>query len=294
MKKALVWILIFAWIFQTMPLPVRGEETQPKPKSYVAVMDFEVAGYLTSDIGRTVSDKIRETLLNTGEYFLVDRSIIEIIIKEQKFSQTGLCDQSCAIQVGRIASAQFIVTGRVAKMSPEECRITAQLTDTETTNIVKTASESYPCSPPEMLSAAETVALVLAGITVEQGTMVISAKPKSTVIFVDGNRKGKVPVSIKTKAGSHKVIATATGYMMQEKKITLAPDESKPVSFNLKKKWYNTWWFYTVGGAVLAGGITAAVIAASSGGGGGGGGGDGTNPTPSPTTGTLSITATGP
>jgi len=284
MRKNLVWLLIFSWILQSTPLPSQGETVTPEKKPYLAVMDFEIAGELSKDTGRTVSDKIRETLHGTNKYILVDRGNIEIIMKELAFSQTALCDQSCAVQVGRLASAQFIITGRVVQMAPNECRVTAQLTDTESTNIVNTSSESCPCSAEGIISAAETVALKLAEVPLARGTMVIQATPKSTVIFIDGNRQGKTPLNIKVPAGTHKVMAAAPGYILQEKEITIAPEQNMPVQFNLKKKWYSTWWFYTVVGTVAVGGV-AAVVAGASGGGGGGGGG-GTTPTK---TGSISL-----
>ena len=80
MKKVLVWALAFAWVWQTIPLPVRGQTAKPKRRPYVAVMDFEVGAGIQKGLGRAVGDKVRQGILSTRKYVIIDRANIQMIM----------------------------------------------------------------------------------------------------------------------------------------------------------------------------------------------------------------------
>ncbi len=273
MKKVFVWVLAFAWTLQTVPLPVWGQTGgTPKRKEYVAILDFEVEGEIMKGLHRAVADKVREALLSTRKYIIVDRGNIRIIMDELAFGQTGHCDESCAVEVGRALSAHLIITGRITRLGPNECQVSGQMTDVERTDVVRSASESCSCEATDIIAAAETIGLALAGVEAKRGTLVINATPKTSIVYVDGAKKGNTPVSVKVKPGRHKIMVAARGYAMQERQITVAPGATMPMNFRLKeekKKWYQTWWFYTIVGVAVAGGVAAGVSGGSGGGGGG-------------------------
>ena len=299
MKKTLSIVLTIFLLIQTTPLPVKAETgAEPPPKKqYLAVMDFEAGEGVKKDIGRIVGDKVRETILATKKYIIIDRANIEIIMEELKFGQTAICDQTCAVQVGRALSAHLIITGRVSKLSAESCQVSGQMTDVERTDVVQNASEKCGCGAEETLVAAEAVALALVGIG-KPGTVIIQTTPVPASVYVDGDRKGVTPLNIKLRPGSHKIMVAAKKYEMQERVITVVPETTQSLNFSLKKekkKWYASWWFYTIVGVVAAGGIAAAAAGgASSGGGGGGGGGSsgggGGGGGGTPTTGSVPVT----
>jgi len=275
-RKIFIWTLIFAWIYQSIPVfPVRAEEAAPQARPYVAVMDFEAESGLPAGINRIISDKIRESLLSTAKYILIDRANVDVIMKELAFAQTGVCDQTCAVEIGRALSAHFIVTGRVSQLGPNQCQVSGQMTDVARTDIVRSASERCDCEAMEILNAAEYVALSLAGVEAKPGTVVIQAIPTVAIVYVDGEKKGNTPINVKVKPGSHKIMVAARGFQMSEKILSITPGATVSVSFALKKekrKWYESWWFLGAVGLAAAGGVAAAVSGSTSGGGGGGGG----------------------
>ena len=275
MKRGLSVLLVFSWIIQTTPLPLKAETATetPEKKQYIAVMDFEAGEGMEKDIGRLVGDKVRETILSIRKYIVIDRANVQIIMSELAFAQTGLCDESCAVQVGRALSAHLIITGRVNKLGAESCQVSGQLTDVERTDVVQTASEKCGCGAEDVLAASEAIALSLMGIEAKMGTLVIQTTPVTASVFVDGDKKGVTPINVRVKPGSHKIMVAAKRYEMQERVITMAPGITQSLNFSLKKekrKWYTTWWFYTIVGVAITGGITAAVVASANRGNGGG------------------------
>ena len=84
-------------------------------KMRIAVMNFEAKG-VSRSIANNVSELIRGEMINTGKYIVIERSQMDQIIKEQGLQQTGCSDVSCAVEVGKILSAQKILVGSVMKI----------------------------------------------------------------------------------------------------------------------------------------------------------------------------------
>jgi len=68
-------------------------------------------------IGETVSSSIRSALLNDPEIMefvnIIDRQQIDQIIKEQKFSQSGLVDSQTSIEIGKLLGVHQIISGEI-------------------------------------------------------------------------------------------------------------------------------------------------------------------------------------
>ena len=54
-------------------------------------------------------------LVNSGTFQVVERSRMDVIAREQRMAQHGLTDRRGAPQSGRLAGAQYIITGAVTK-----------------------------------------------------------------------------------------------------------------------------------------------------------------------------------
>lgn len=290
MRSSISLVVLLAFFFSSIPLPISAQQNTPlntAAKPFTAVLDLVISGDdLPKGIGATLADKIREVMAGTGKYRMINRGDIEVIMTEIGRSQSGLCDQSCEIEVGRQLSAKFMVTGRVSKLGAKDCKVFAQLTDVETGEILKTASDTSACDGKALEGAAENVAMDIAGIPRQPGKLLIQSNPQGAAIFVDGEKRGLAPLHVEVRPGSHKVTAFLKGYKVGEQNINVPPNVSMDINFSMvkeKKKFYQTWWFYTVVGAVVIGGVAAAA------GMGGRGGGGAASTAPAPTTGSVIV-----
>lgn len=57
-----------------------------------------------------LSDYAGMALLRTGQFSLVDRSVIDQLLQEQEFSYSGVVDQATAVQLGRLLGAEAVMT----------------------------------------------------------------------------------------------------------------------------------------------------------------------------------------
>ncbi|MBN1782339.1 hypothetical protein JW948_14490 [bacterium] len=104
---------------------------------HVAVGDFENRSdwvYLDS-WARNIPDYLQHELSRDPGIVLVERHQLQTILQEQTLGMTGLVDSSNAQEVGRLISAQYIVTGTVNR---EEgwLRIDAKIINTGTGKVI--------------------------------------------------------------------------------------------------------------------------------------------------------------
>lgn len=79
-------------------------------KLRVAVFDPSSSGTNVDDGTKiAVREIISSTFVNTGNYIIVERSLLTSIMKEQKFSNTDVVDESQATKLGKLAGANKVV-----------------------------------------------------------------------------------------------------------------------------------------------------------------------------------------
>lgn len=287
-------LLIFAWIFQLTPIPVSAEDTEPVEIQHLAVFPFKV-GNLPVEYGQSIPTIIQELIQESNKYKLVDLENIRLIMAEIARGQGGLCESDCERKAIELSRAEFILTGSANLLSATECQVAATISEVNTGNIVITKSENCPCTPEDIRAASHAIAYKLIDKPFANGTLVIQSMPTSSKIYLDGKKLAKTTTAtLDVKPGKHNItVKSNVNFHTGERSVYVGPQEPREVKISMEKKsWYETWWFWTIVGTTAAGGVAAVAASggdsgtSSSGGGGGGGGGG--------TTGTISISITGP
>jgi len=85
-------------------------------KMRLAIMDFKADG-VTKEEARRITELIRTEIINTGKFTVIERDQIDKILQEQGFQMTGCTDEGCAVQIGKLASANKIMIGTVMLVS---------------------------------------------------------------------------------------------------------------------------------------------------------------------------------
>ena len=101
----------------------------------VAVMDFKTVGDST-DLGEGAAEILRTTLMETGKYTVVERSMLKEALKEQKMSLSGAVDQTTAVGIGKILGAQLVAVGSVVKMSERSYTLNVRFIDVATGEVI--------------------------------------------------------------------------------------------------------------------------------------------------------------
>jgi hypothetical protein len=108
-------------------------------KELIAVLDLDMEGGSKVEASG-LTDRLREALLKSGQFTLVDRSNMDAVLDELALQQTGCTSQECAVQVGRILGVRKIIVGKVTKFSAELWQVSCLVLDVETSEPLRTES----------------------------------------------------------------------------------------------------------------------------------------------------------
>jgi TolB-like protein len=110
-------------------------------KKIIAVKDFEVIMGRNKEVAKYIQEDITTTLVNSGQFNVVERLKLESVLEELKLSQTGLIDPNSAKQVGKLLGADIILTGTLAATG-ETWNANLRVINTETGLIVRAINKT--------------------------------------------------------------------------------------------------------------------------------------------------------
>lgn len=108
-------------------------------KSTIAVIEFSDIDGKTTAFGKYLGEELITRLVRSKKFRVVERELLEKVLKEHKLNLSGLIDSASAIQLGRLLGVNAIVTGTVAELD-QSVKINARLIAAETGGIMTVAA----------------------------------------------------------------------------------------------------------------------------------------------------------
>jgi TolB-like protein len=136
MKKHLaILVLLFSF--------VSAQET-------IAVIEFEGLG-ISQIEAKALTNRLRDELVKTGKYTVIERGRMEEILKEQAFHQIGCTSDECAVEVGELLSVRQILIGSISKVGTV-FSVSARIVDVESGEIVNTEIDDFKGDISDLLT----------------------------------------------------------------------------------------------------------------------------------------------
>ena len=100
--------------------PAAAQDTAPAAKKRVAIHNFEYGTVQrwwegNWDVGKGVSDLIVTQLVKDGTYSVVERKLLDDILKEQEFSNSERADPKTAARIGKVLGVNAIIVGSITR-----------------------------------------------------------------------------------------------------------------------------------------------------------------------------------
>ena len=112
------------------------EALQLKARHKVTLLPFDSKGEVT-DVGMLFQDQLINAFVQQNRFRVVERNLLDLILQEQKLSQSQLVDRGTALKIGQLVAAQSIVAGSIV-ISRNGVEIISRIIDTETSEIMAT------------------------------------------------------------------------------------------------------------------------------------------------------------
>lgn len=144
-----------------------SSDSQPLPETEkletVAIQNLEARG-ISENEAATLTDVLRNNIMNTGKYQVMERNEMESILKEQAFQQSGACsDEACIVEMGQVLGIEKIIAGSIGRVG-KAYSINIRIISVQTGKITNSVSHNYT-GPIENLLTSEmnVVANMLVG-----------------------------------------------------------------------------------------------------------------------------------
>ena len=128
--KKILWLGLL-----TIAVLARPLHAQEENKQRVAVFDPSAVG-VDEGTRIIVREMISSVFVNTGKFSIVERSLLDQIMKEQAFSNTDAVDESQATQLGKLAGAHKVVLSVVTQAGARNM-LSVKVIDVQTATVEK-------------------------------------------------------------------------------------------------------------------------------------------------------------
>lgn len=115
------------------------------PKKTIAVMDFSLLGIDNNTMNKFAMEDMTTKLVQSGQYLVVERTKLNAILEEHKLADSGLLDEKSSSQLGKLVSADIILTGTFSKRGSNWI-VNLRLVDVKTGIILAAINETISSS----------------------------------------------------------------------------------------------------------------------------------------------------
>lgn len=134
----LSWHEAHAAITHKLVASYRGDRAKPLR---IAVVDFTTSSGGLCELGSPLAEAVGNDLFVRNEFELIERRLLDKVLKEQGINRSQLSDPETAARMGRLVGVGGLVTGTVTKAGGE-LNVNARLVNVETAKIMAVAAVS--------------------------------------------------------------------------------------------------------------------------------------------------------
>ena len=155
MKNKLIFFCLFVMTWFSL--------LSQNDKLRIAIFDPTSSGAgVEEGIAVAVREIISSTFVNTGKYTIVERSLLEKVMNEQMFSNSGAVDDSQASEIGRLAGASKIVLS-VITLAGQRYMLSIKMVDVNTASVERQKTQIV--APNQIFDIVEPLTYELLGET---------------------------------------------------------------------------------------------------------------------------------
>ena len=108
-------------------------------KTKIAIMEFPDLQGNVSELGRFIPEELTTRLFMTRRFEVVERQLLNQVLREQDLGSSGIIDAASAAEIGRMLGVEAIVSGTITDLT-YAIRINARVIATETAGIFGVSS----------------------------------------------------------------------------------------------------------------------------------------------------------
>lgn len=228
----------FILLLATVPLAM-GDDLSTAGKTTITFLGFEAKDIPESG-NDILSDLVRDELIKSQKYTVLDRQNKKALLEEMNFQSTGITEEKTAVSLGKMLGVEKIITGTIGELG-KLYLITLKMIDVESGTIEKIETEEFTGSMENLRRPVRIVVqklLDIEGIEVDRGTFInVTSDPAGVNIYIDGLFEGSSPAKVKVPGeGEYHVKLYSPEYEEWHQKINVKDNSTFFVNAKLLKK----------------------------------------------------------
>ena len=120
-------------------------------REYIAIIDFEGISVSEAD-AKALTQRLTSEMIKLEVYQVLERSEMKRLLDEQKFQYSGCVDLKCAVELGRMLGAKYMIVGSISKVG-NTYSISTRIVNVETGSILHTTTYDYKGEIDELLTS---------------------------------------------------------------------------------------------------------------------------------------------
>jgi len=231
---------------------------------FIFAQNGELAVSILDFTGEDVEDKVlracyqqlETSLIESNRFKVIEKGQREELLKEQEFQSSGICDEACAVEIGQLVGAEYLMLGEIIGFA-DLFQVNIKIVNIEKGDVAEKVTDQISGGMRELLNgmeeaSREIVRRIASGSAPQQvmqqtgfpatvqktyGSVDISTDPKGANIFIDGVEVGVTPKIIPDlETGTHNLILNYPGYERLQKRIMVEDGKTTPISEYLVPK----------------------------------------------------------
>jgi len=210
-------------------------QSQTHSKLNVAVIDLQTQGGLSPQEAAVLTSRLRSNLVSTNVFNVLNRGLMDEILKEQGFQQSGCTTAECAVEIGKMLNMHQMITGSIGKLGSMYTLDIVQI-DVESSRIIRSLTRDYQGEIEGLIKLMGSLANELAGISTddkpepvvaapastEMGSINIRSTPSGAAFYIDGIKVGLTPFRLdELTAGTHQIKLSKPDYIDHSEEIVI-------------------------------------------------------------------------
>ena len=224
-------------------------------KFAVSILDF-TGEDVQDKVLRACYQQLETSLIESNRFTVIEKNKREELLEEQKFQSSGVCDEACAVEIGQLVGAEYLMLGEIIGFA-DLYQVNIKIINIEKGDVAEKVTDQISGGMGDLLNgmeeaSREIVRRIAAGSAPQQitqqtglptvvqksyGTIDVTTDPQGANILIDGLEVGVTPKTIPNlETGSHNLILNYPGYERLQKRIMVEDGKTIPISEYLVPK----------------------------------------------------------
>ena len=224
-------------------------------KFAVSILDF-TGEDVQDKVLRACYQQLETSLIESNRFTVIEKNKREELLEEQKFQSSGVCDEACAVEIGQLVGAEYLMLGEIIGFA-DLYQVNIKIINIEKGDVAEKVTDQISGGMGDLLNgmeeaSREIVRRIAAGSAPQQitqqtglptvvqktyGTIDVTTDPQGANILIDGVEVGVTPKTIPNlETGSHNLILNYPGYERLQKRIMVEDGKTIPISEYLVPK----------------------------------------------------------